>query len=546
MSRSLQSHSNISSKRSSHTNTKPTSKSKSNLSAHTLSKSKSRNSLHNNSSQKSKSINPTTNKDSNSRHSNNGSLLKYIMGEGHSPSSKSNTSVDYTNSKNKMYKYRKTSGEEYAIHFAAWDELNTKCYVFSDVEWVITYYKPKLHSNIILETFTNTIKKLIHHLDGLQRSEGELIMKSPELENGELVIGNPGTNSLYHMPNTNLHYLKINSGDIGSIYNTIQMTFSANIADVFFIMKNMMEDKLCSYAGLTQVCQLRLDYFNKLEMCAKLLIKNFNKKELTFKIISTENKLILRQIKNYIILILYKLYIYYNNYLTSEDKSKLLKVLLPMNVRHGNYLLYIELKKCLSQLFEGKTDPQGNSANIPEIVKRIFIQSDILYQYLVVKKEYVRRNAFNITNQLDKSNNNYGNPWYSMSSYFDFFEHPIYSNELYIIHDWLEYANIDVLSTRMDINDNIVLVEFRAFPYLLKSYIYSILDPIEREEMDTSTRNILGLISVKTLKTFINNYDKKYYVENEENKGNTVNAFGTRKRQTKKSNKRKTNKFKKN
>ena len=98
----------------------------------------------------------------------------------------------------------------------------------------------------------------------------------------------------------------------------------------------------------------------------------------------------------------------------------------------------------------------------------------------------------------------------------------------------------------MDINDNIVLVEFRAFPYLLKSYIYSILDPIEREEMDTSTRNILGLISVKTLKTFINNYDKKYYVENEENKGNTVNASGTRKRQTKKSNKRKTNKFKKN
>ena len=46
----------------------------------------------------------------------------------------------------------------------------------------------------------------------------------------------------------------------------------------------------------------------------------------------------------------------------------------------------------------------------------------------------------------------------------------------------------------------------------VKSYIFNILDPIEREEMNTSTFDIMGLLSVKTLKIFIEKYDKNHHV----------------------------------
>jgi len=447
-----------------------------------------------------------------STHSNNGSMLKYIMGKG-TNSSDNNIIVDYTNSKNKKYKYRKTTGEEYSLHFAYWDKINSVCETFSDVEWVVTYYKPKLHSNIILDTFATTIRKLLHHLNELKRYEGELIMKEPNSDKTDVVVSKVGSNSLYHLPKTNLHYLKINNGGLDNVLTTIQMTFSAHIEDVFFIMKELLEDKLCSYSRVTGQCELKLNYLNKIEYCAKILIKTYNKKEPTFKIQSSTHKLVLRQIKNYIVLILYKLYVYYNDYKQRGDNSVLFKAMLALNVRHSNYALYVELKKCLTLLFE---DTHGNSVNVEDIIKRIFIQPDILYEYLLTNKSHVRKGAFNINNQLDKQNKHYGNPWYSLNSYFDFFEDPVdddsnrFADDTLMTHDWLEYDGVDASSTKMDINNNVVLVEFRAFPYLLKSYIFSILDPVEREEMNTDTRDILGLLSVKTLHRFIERYDKKH------------------------------------
>jgi hypothetical protein len=448
----------------------------------------------------------------NSTHSNNGSMLKYIMGKG-TNSSDNDTILDYTNSKNKKYKYRKTTGEEYSIHFAYWDKINSVCEAFSDVEWVVTYYKPKLHSNIILDTFAATIRKLLHHLNELKRYEGELIMKDPTSDKPDVVISDMDSNSLYHLPKTNLHYLKINNGGLDNVLTTIQMTFSAHIEDVFFIMKELLEDKLCSYSRVTDQCELKLNYLNKIEYCAKMLIKTFNRQEPVFKIQSSTHKLVLRQIKNYIVLILYKLYIYYNDYKPRGDRSVLFKAMLALNVRHSNYALYVELKKCLTLLFE---DIREDSVNIEDIIKRIFIQPAILYEYLLTNKSHVRKGAFNINNHLDKQNKHYGNPWYSLVSYFDFFEDPTdddsnrFADDTLITHDWLEYDGVDASSTKMDINNNVVLVEFRTFPYLLKSYIFSILDPNEREEMNTYTRDILGLLSVKTLHRFIERYDKKH------------------------------------
>lgn len=118
----------------------------------------------------------------------------------------------------------------------------------------------------------------------------------------------------------------------------------------------------------------------------------------------------------------------------------------------------------------------------------------------------MRKNAFNLKNRLEKNDiKNYGNPHYSLGSYFDFFEDPIYDKDSYEqTHDWFEYKKIDANSTKMKIKDNIILVEFRQFPRLLTNYVASVLDEKDRAEIT----QIMGPLTFKILEKFIRKYDR--------------------------------------
>lgn len=411
--------------------------------------------------------------------------------------------------KDRLYKYKADDGTTYKINFLHGPE-NADCATFSDVEWVVTHYKPKLHSNVVLETFTDTIKYLLKHLSSLKSKYGEFIMNDEK--SGDVVVLKRA--GLYSMPKTNLRYFKPTAGGLESVLITIQMTFSAHVSNIFYVMKKLTEDNLKSYTCLTRMCEDRLQQLISVEMCVKQLVKKYNEKESKYKLSLTgknaRDKLLIRNIYNYMALMLYKLYIYYNVYysLSSDTKSdKYFKNYLAMNARHNNYQLYVELKRCLRVLLDvqlfGKTKSEENKT-LATIIKELFINHGILVEYLLKDKneKLIRKNAFNLKNVLEKTDTkHYGDPHYSLVSYFDFFENPINED----MPDWFEHAQIDTNSTKMSIKDDVILVEFRAFPRMLSNYISSVLDEDDRDEMN---RQVLGLLSIETLEKFIHKYNK--------------------------------------
>jgi len=436
--------------------------------------------------------------------------------------------------KNIQYQYRTNDGKSYAIQFAHWD-TDTECSVFSDVEWVATYYKPRQQDNIILYTFTQTIRKLISHLHELIPVKGELVYIPPEdEEEGEDETGiSVGKYDLYHMPNSNLHYMKLNAGNIDNIRITAQMTFSAHVSDAFYIMKNIAKDNSTLYECLTVYCGQQLKIMSRIETCILELIRDYNKDEPIYKISSTESSLsqaettnIIKCICNYMALILYKLCMYYNVFLQStkyktqtKDDPYYLKKALSFNCRHNNYQLYIEIKKCLIQLFADKFARQDEAtvnAIVATIIKRIFLQPELLYKYLLSNKTFVRKGAFLFTNILEKSHKQYGSPTFSLASYFDFFENPadedtnLYEDDSIITHDWLEYKDIDAYSAKMDIKDNIILIENRNFAKLMKNHVIKYLKIKSSKESQIMTYKSIGNISVSLLADFIEKYDQMH------------------------------------
>jgi hypothetical protein len=361
--------------------------------------------------------------------------------------------------KDNLYKI-KIKDEEYPIHFIL-DEDNPNCAVFSDVEWIITFFKPSMNSNIIIDTLSKAFKLLFNHLNNLELQKNvELIYNNPERgqEFENLVIYE---NNLYNSPNSNLYYFQPIKTNLDDICITIQMTFGTHISHIFEILKELIKDNLNIIECIQLSCSNRHNILINIETCVNELIESYNK----------NNSLHINptiEIKNYMGLLLYKLYAYYNIYLQKQKKEKqtYFKDILTFNIRHLNFTLYNELKKELNKQLK------MDNRQLAEIVQKIILQPDILYKYLVLEKNYVRKNAFSPNNHLDKSANSYGDPRFSLVSYFDFFENPIEEN----VNDWFQEKEIDIYSSKLDLKDNIIFIEIRNFSVLFSNYILSKVD----------------------------------------------------------------------
>jgi hypothetical protein len=412
--------------------------------------------------------------------------------------------------KNKIYKFRINEREEYPLNFIFFNEQD--CSIFSDVEWVFTYYKPQPSKNVIIDTFANAMQNLIRHIKGLELKTGELIMNT---EDGELVIGHPNKRSLFHNPESNLYYLQTTytKYDIkpDDICFTCQMTFASHISNTFYIMKQMILDNIKlddvqTIGCFSETSKARLAILEKTEYCVKQLLSHYNENETTYQIILTKEKeQVFKAIKNYLALILYKLNIYYNTYLEKErqhkkdkkekegyEKNIYFKDYLFLNPRHNNHKLYEELKKSIAEFFSdllGHLDEEERNQKVVDIIRKVVIQPTILNELLVENIKNVRKNAFNINNVLEKKDAQYGNPYYSLISYFQFFEDPVENDknldveDNILYYDWLEYNGVDRVSSRMDIRDGVVLVEVRAFQRMLSVYLYGTSTPELKKEL---------------------------------------------------------------
>jgi hypothetical protein len=427
------------------------------------------------------------------------------------------------NEKNDLYIFRDIhTNRDYKINFVFKTDRN--CEVHSNVEWIFTYYKPKRSINVVLNTFLNMIENLVMHLEDLTPIQGNFIMKYKDenLEDDELIIDSPAERILYNKPETNLYYLQtqVSNKPFKSIDDTctqIQMTFSTKIENVYTVVKTMYTNKKMDVS-------IYFKTFEIVKQCVDELLDTYNETA-EYKIISKKrNSLDEIVVKNYLLLFLYKINTYYF-YNKQEKKPNYLKNLLYINCRHSNYTLYVNLKKYIQQLL-GVDD-----ATSIAIIKKIILQPKILTKMLdLTIREKMRKGVFLISNILDITHKQYGNPEFSLVSYLDFFENPVQktpindsfsksfskspvvnrsvinsslsegslsegsSSSSSIQNDWLESKNIDIQSTRMPLNNDIILIECRPFNFFITKYILNHADEELKTQMRTGACNIISNI----------------------------------------------------
>jgi hypothetical protein len=397
--------------------------------------------------------------------------------------------VDHTDEKNNLYLFRDIeNNQDYEIHFL-FSDTSTDCATHSNVEWVFTYYQPQQGDNIIINTFLNMIKNLLLHLSDLQPITGNFIMKYKDGndEQKELIIAKPEQRVLYHKPDTNLYYLLTQMYDspftIDDACSVFQMTFSSKCEHIMKVMIALLTDTLKSIPSFSTYIDSKLEILLNIQHCVDSLIDNYNNSDSEYKIHEG-----VEIIKNYLCLILLKIKLYYE-FKNAAKQPKYLKNLLFFNSRHSNFVLYTALKNNIEQLFN------VDSSVAIDIIKRIVFQPDILKQ-MNSPDIKLRKGVFSISNTLEKSNKNYGDPVYSLLSYFDFFEEPVdnesnNNNGIIIHYDWFDYKGIDDYSAKMELKDDIVLIECRIFQKLLSTYVYSIADEELQQQMTNGACNIL-------------------------------------------------------
>lgn len=415
---------------------------------------------------------------------------------------------DHSKEKNELYVFKDLeTNKEYKIHFLF--KSNRECYEQSNVEWIFTYYKPKRQINVVVNTFLNMIQNLVKHVKDLEPIKGNFIFKYKDADNNtqELIIDKPKERILFHKPGTNLYYLQNHIADkefnIDGTCMKIQMTFSAKAEHITTILETIYAEKKPSIPTLSEKLKSRLENVKRIRKCVDALIEGYNKSDAQHKLVEKKKKdPAIDILKNYLFLILYKIERYYYFKKAPGKQTKYFKDILPVNCRHGNYELYSELKKHIQIAFG------VDAADAITIIKAVVLQPETMNTMVIPEiQDKLRKGVFSASNMLEKTNSHYGDPIYSLCSYFDFFENPLTDDvpktlssgesnltsneETDDTYDWLEYQEIDVNSTRMALKDGIVLIECRNFQDLISMFAYTIADKELKEQMKNGACNII-------------------------------------------------------
>jgi hypothetical protein len=135
-----------------------------------------------------------------------------------------------------------------------------------------------------------------------------------------------------------------------------------------------------------------------------------------------------------------------------------LKDFIGFSSRHTNYDLYVRVKEILKEHY-GVEDVKD--------IHSFFCQPDILKPLYEFKKfeeeDHDEEGNFiygePLTAELPKKNKNYGDPMYSISSYFRHFE----NSPANAADDWFLASRLDVFSTTFELTNDEMLVEDRYF-----------------------------------------------------------------------------------
>lgn len=420
----------------------------------------------------------------------------------------------------------------YDIKIREADSELHNCSSFTDVEWILTYYKPIVSQNIILNTFYNSMNLLKQHLNNLKTIEGTKLYYLND-DNEYVQYENSKINQVYVLPGTSLVYFNNSVYDIDNydinknLKIVVQMTFSCDIQYVYRVMKKLLSmeytteqltfakkfiDK--SNKNMIEINQMieqyiknesfDLDAINNALVIVKNLFYSYNNDTNNSEYLFVTDNSDINKLKMYFFLIMYKLYIYLNSYIQNkeENEESLFKKNLSFAVRHNNYSLYLEIKKYIKIIFTSKfygKDDKFINNKIIEIIRNIIgpINKEKKIYQLIYRFNYTRERKKELHLKAKEYPDKYfGDPLYSILSYFEHFEKRKDDKK-----DWLVLKDIDEKSTKFDLNDDTIIVEFRDFP----SYCYlNLLMNSNNDIREEILQNNIGTLNMKIVNDFMN------------------------------------------
>jgi hypothetical protein len=406
--------------------------------------------------------------------------------------------------KNDMYYFKSNTGKMYDIKFSENMDL---CKTFSGLEFVVTYYKPKQkNENMIVDTFVDACSRIIDHFGDLKKTSGSLMIKKGKdefktiglLEGNRRLYNKPGTNLFYMDTYDSLHWKKDRPTRTPNDSVFIpQMTFKSKAAHTLDIIKELVNKDPSYKVGRRSINQHKFEYDDVVttEKMVDELIAEFNK--VSKHKISGE-KGIGKTLKFYLFLFFYKVARYIENHskiLFGEDDY--LKDYLSFSSRHTNYTLYARIKEIMGKHY-GVTNAKElvDFFYQPEILKRMYEASGFS------EDDYDEKGNFRYDDadvvDLPKRSNNFGNPMYSLLSYFKYFEDPVTKKkgnpDYKTANDWFVDSGLDVYSTTFDLKNDEVLIENRYFRFEIGLWLKNKVDrEIHTDEL--SIREMYALVN---------------------------------------------------
>jgi hypothetical protein len=428
--------------------------------------------------------------------------------------------------KNDLYFFKTKKGKLMDIKFSEEIAKTEVCDAFSGIEFVITYYHPKKDNpNVIADTFLDAISRIVDHFGNLKPIEGSLMIDDgkKELTNVGYLEGN---RILYHKANTNLYYMQTYDsfgtltpeGDLKlqTISDAIfvpQLTFKSKALDTMDIIKELARPSPEYKFGKSSISSQK-KLFKTVEFIEKItedLFKKYNEVSGNTIQISTGAG---KTMKTYVFLILYKMFMFFEGHNKIMSEKIYLKDQLSFNSRHGNYGLYERIKEIFEEEYEldGTVEAQTLFENT-ELLAPFFLdelkdgpKSDKYKEDYDADKKYKYGDDF-VTKNLQENDENYGNPLYSVKSYFKYLE----TNEA----DWLKDANYDRYSTSFSLTGDEVLIEFRWFRYAISLYLRNTIDSkihsdfLKVKDMLNIVNKVYPLEKVRKMNTLEWNPNKK-------------------------------------
>lgn len=389
--------------------------------------------------------------------------------------------------KNDLYFFKTKKGKMMDMKFSEEIAKTEVCDAFSGVEFVITYYHPKKdNANVIVDTFLDAVSRIIDHFGNLKPIEGSLLIDEGKKE--LTTVGYlEGTRILYHKSNTNLYYMQtydsfgtlnqegeLKLQNISDATFVPQLTFKSKASDTIDIIKELARPSPSYTFGKSSIsAQKKL--FQTVEMIDKITDDLFKKyievSGNTINISTGAGKIM----KTYVFLILYKTFMFFEGHIKIMSEKIYLKDQLSFNSRHGNYGMYERIKEIFEDEYEldGTVEAQTLFEST-EVLAPFFLdqlkdgpKNDNYKDDYDVDKKYKYGDDF-YTIDLPETDENYGNPLYSVKSYFKYLE----SNE----EDWLKHAKYDRFSTSFSLTGDEVLIEYRWFRYAISLYLRNTVD----------------------------------------------------------------------